>query len=115
MAGVTDSPWRFIPVRRLALNIERSIRAGTVWVTDQKNDPLLWEGVQRQVGAFLEGLWAQGALEGREAEEAYFVRCGTDTMTEEEIAAGLVRFKVGFAAMRPSEFYMLDFEQRSRS
>ena len=112
MAGSTDHPWRFIPVRRLALNIERSIRQGTGWVGEERNDPLLWEGVQREVGAFLEGLWAKGALEGSEPDEAYFVRCGMDTMAEEDVGSGIVRFKVGFAPMRPKEFYILDFEHQ---
>ena len=73
MAGFSNSPWKFIPVRRLAINIERSIREGTRWVKGEDNGPLLWQTVQTVVGRFLEGLWKQGAIIG----EADIIDCVT--------------------------------------
>lgn len=111
MAGHTGSWWKFIPIRRMAMFVERSIQEGTKWVAREPNDPLLWHAVQRNVEEFLKMLWKVGALEGATREEAYFCRCDDQTTTPDLMELNLVRFHVGFAPVRPEEFMVLEFTQ----
>lgn len=114
MAGHTGSWWKFIPVRRMALFVEQSIERGIEWVASEPNDALLWQGIQANVGSFLDDIWKRGALEGDTAEKAYFVKCDAETTTEDDIARGQVHFHVGFAPMRPEEFMVLEFTRSTR-
>lgn len=40
----------------------------------------------------------------RPPQDAYFVRCGRDTMTQDDIDHGRLIVLVGFAPVRPAEF-----------
>ncbi len=111
MAGHTSSWWKFIPVRRLAIWVERSIRNGTTWVEHEPNDPLMWAALQSNLDEFMKKLWKVGALEGKERSQAYFVRCDESTTSRNMIALNMVRFHVGFAPVRPDEFMVLEFTQ----
>ena len=51
----------------------------------------------------LDDLFRQGAFAGATPAEAYAVRCGRDTMTQADIAAGLLHVDVAFAPLRPAE------------
>jgi phage tail sheath protein FI len=59
------------------------------------------------VGAFLDGLFRQGAFHGRSARDAYFVKCDQETTTEDDCHLGTVNIVVGFAAIKPAEFLVL--------
>jgi hypothetical protein len=111
MAGHTKSWWKFIPVRRLAIWVERSLKKGTTWVEHEPNDALLWTAIQKNLEEFMYKLWKVGALEGKKKGEAYFVRCDDSTTTPNMIALNMVRFHVGFAPVRPEEFMVLEFTQ----
>jgi hypothetical protein len=111
MAGHTGSWWKFIPVRRLAIWVERSIRKGTTWVEYEPNDETLWAALQKNLDAFMMMLWKVGALEGKKRGEAYFVRCDETTTTRNMRGLNMVRFHVGFAPVRPEEFMVLEFTQ----
>ena len=100
----STSEWRYVPVRRLATMITQSIERGTRWVIFEPNDEPLWAAVRRDVGAFLHTMWRDGTLQGAKEEEAYFVRCGRDTMTQADIDAGRVIVAIGIAPLRPAEF-----------
>ncbi len=68
------------------------------------NEPTLWETLGIQVSTFLGRLWRSGLLQGERAEEAYFVRCGPDTMTAEDMAEGRVIVEVGLAVAQAGRF-----------
>ena len=105
------SEWRYVPVRRLVTMIARSIERGTRWVVFEPNDEPAWSALRRDIGAFLDGLWRAGALAGSKPEEAYFVKCGRDTMTQADIDAGAVVAVVGIAPVRPAEFIVIRIGQ----
>jgi hypothetical protein len=105
--AASGSEWKYVPIRRLALYIEQSIQAGTAWTVFEPNAEPLWAQLRNSVGAFLFTLFQQGAFPGNKPDEAYFVRCDKTTMTEEEIAAGIVNIVVGFAPIKPAEFVLL--------
>ena len=101
------SEWKYIPVRRSALFIEHSLVKGLQWVVFEPNDEPLWQRIRIQVETFLYELFRQGALQGSTPQEAYFVRCGRDTMTQNDIDNGVINILVGFAMLRPAEFVII--------
>jgi phage tail sheath protein FI len=61
----------------------------------------------REVSAYLETLHGVGALRGRTADEAYFVKCDAETNPPELTAAGVLVTSVGLALTAPAEFLVL--------
>ena len=59
------------------------------------------------VGAFLHGLYQQGAFAGNAADQAYFVRCDATTCVGSGTDAGRCGLVIGFAPLKPSEFLVL--------
>jgi phage tail sheath protein FI len=109
----SDRERRYIPVRRLVLLLEASIDRNTQWTVFETNDERLWQQVRLSVEAFMESLFRQGAFQGRSPDEAYFVRCGRDTTTENDIKLGIVNIEIGFAPLRPGEFVIIKIQQRT--
>jgi phage tail sheath protein FI len=106
-----DPEWRYVPVRRLALFIERSLDPGLRWAVSQPNGPPLWALLRQACETFLIGLFRDGAFRGARPSDAFFVRCGPDTMTPADIAAGNLNVEIGIAPVRPAEFVILRIGQ----
>lgn len=105
--------WRYVPVRRTAIFIERSIYEGIQWAVFEPNDEPLWGSLRANIGAFMNGLFRAGAFQGATAKDAYFVRCGLgDTMTQADIDRGQVIAIVGFAPLKPAEFVIIRIQQK---
>jgi phage tail sheath protein FI len=102
------SDWKYVNVRRLFVYIEASIDRGTQWAVFEPNDEPLWRQLRLQCGLFLDGLFRSGAFPARTPDEAYFVRCGRDTMTEDDIENGRLNVVVGVAPLRPAEFVIIE-------
>jgi len=105
------SEWKYIPVRRLALFIEESLYRGTQWVVFEPNDNPLWAQIRLNVGAFMNNLFRQGAFQGRTPRDAYFVKCDSETTTQNDINLGVVNILVGFAPLKPAEFVVIKLQQ----
>ncbi len=105
------SQWKYIPVRRTALYIEESLYRGTQWVVFEPNDEPLWAQIRLNVGAFLHGMFRQGAFQGATPAEAYFVKCDKDTTTQTDINSGVVNIIVGFEPLKPAEFVIISLQQ----
>lgn len=101
--------WNYVSVRRLALFLEKSIDEGTRWAVFEPNNERLWSRIRSDVGEFLHALFRQGAFQGHTPDDAFFVRCGLDTMTQADIEQGILNIQVGFAPIRPAEFVILPF------
>ena len=81
-------------------------------VVFEPNDHRLWASLRASVTAFMDGLFRAGAFQGEKASDAYFVQCGLgSTMTQGDIDAGIVRVVVGFAALKPAEFVIVQIKQ----
>lgn len=115
LAGTdTDaSDWQYLPVRRLALHIERSVLRGTDWVVFEPNDETLWARLRAAVGDFLFDLFRRGAFQGGHPGQAYLVRCDRSTMSADDIAHGRVQLLIGFAPLKPGEFVTVRLTLRS--
>jgi uncharacterized protein len=103
--------YKYIPVRRLALFLEESLYRGTQWVVFEPNDEPLWAQIRLNIGAFMNNLFRQGAFQGRTPQEAYFVKCSSETTTQNDINLGIVNVIVGFAPLKPAEFVVIKFQQ----
>ncbi|MGQ0571099.1 MAG: phage tail sheath family protein, partial [Armatimonadota bacterium] len=102
---------KYIPVRRTTLFIEESLYRGTKWVVFEPNDEPLWAQIRLNVGAFMQGLFRQGAFAGRTPREAYFVKCDRETTTQDDVNRGIVNILVGFAPLKPAEFVIIKIQQ----
>jgi uncharacterized protein len=105
------SEWKYIPVRRTALYIEESLYRGTQWVVFEPNDEPLWSQIRLNVGAFMHNLFLQGAFQGKTPQEAYLVKCDSETTTQNDINLGVVNILVGFAPLKPAEFVVIRIQQ----
>jgi phage tail sheath protein FI len=103
--------YKYVPVRRLALFIEESLFRGTKFVVFEPNAEPLWAQIRLNVGAFMNGLFRQGAFQGQTPRDAYFVRCDKDTTTQNDIDLGIVNIIVGFSPLKPAEFVVIQIQQ----
>src|SRR5262249_29721918 len=110
-ADAAASEWKYVPVRRLALFLEESLYRGTQWVVFEPNDEPLWAQIRLNIGAFMQGLFRQGAFQGKTPAEADFVKCDRETRTKKDINPGIVKFGVGCAPLKPAEFVIFQPQQ----
>ena len=107
----SDPAWRYVNVRRLFNYVEASIERGTQWVVFEPNDENLWARVRRDVGAFLTGVWRDGALFGATPAQAFFVKCDADNNPADVRDRGQLIIDVGLAPVKPAEFVVFRFSQ----
>jgi phage tail sheath protein FI len=109
----SDSAWRYINVRRLFIFLEASIDAGTQWVVFEPNDEPTWARVRQSITNFLTTQWRNGALQGKTASEAFFVKCDRTTMTQDDIDNGRLICVIGVAPVKPAEFVIFRIQQKT--
>ena len=112
LAG-NDNEWRYVPVRRLFIFVEESIKKATEFVVFEPNDGNTWLRVKTMIENFLTNLWKDGALAGATPKDAFFVKVGlNETMTADDILNGKLIIEIGMAAVRPAEFIILKFSHK---
>jgi len=110
-ADAAADEYKYVPVRRTALFIEESLYRGLKWVVFEPNDEPLWAQIRLNVGAFMHNLFRQGAFQGKTPREGYFVKCDSETTTQNDINLGIVNIVVGFAPLKPAEFVIIKLQQ----
>lgn len=105
----------YVNVRRLLLFIESSIVQSLQWTVFQPNDEQLWSEVTRVVEDFLADLWRSAAFVGAKPEEAFFVRCDSTTMTQDDIANGRLFVQIGVAPTHPPEFVIMRISAKAQA
>jgi phage tail sheath protein FI len=108
-----DAQWKYVNVRRLFIFVEESIDEGVQWVVFEPNSEPTWDRVRRSISNFLESVWRSGALMGTQPEEAFYVRCDRTTMTQQEIDTGQLVVYIGLAPVKPAEFVVLRYSQKT--
>ncbi len=112
LAG-NDNEWRYVPVRRFVIMLEKSLKKSIQWAVFEPNDAKLWVKVKGMIENFLTVKWREGALMGSMPEYAYYVKVGLgQTMTELDIQEGRLNIEVGFAPLKPAEFIVLKFSHK---
>ncbi len=113
LAGSDDlgSEWKYIPIRRLALFLEESLFRGTKWVVFEPNDEPLWASIRLNLNAFMNSLFRQGAFQGSTPDKAFYVKCDSETTTQNDRNLGIVNIEVGFAPLKPAEFVIIKIQQ----
>jgi uncharacterized protein len=110
-ADALTSQWKYVPIRRTALFLEESLYRSTQWVVFEPNDEPLWAAIRLNVGSFMQTLFLKGAFQGKTPDQAYFVKCDSETTTQTDIDNGVVNILVGFAPLYPAEFVVIQIEQ----
>jgi phage tail sheath protein FI len=108
-----NAQWKYVNVRRLFMFVEESVEQGTQWVVFEPNDEFTWARVTRSIENFLTSVWRGGALMGTTPDEAFQVRCDRTTMTQDDIDNGRLICLIGMAPVKPAEFVILRFSQRT--
>ena len=105
------SEWKYITIRRMALYLEESLHRGSKWTVFEPNDDLLWAQIRSTFGAFMAGLFRQGAFQGTKPSDAFFIKCDETTTTQDDIDAGRINIVVGFAPLKPAEYIVIYIQQ----
>jgi hypothetical protein len=99
-----EPAWRHVGARRVFLTMSRWVERFMSELALEPNDVRLWVRIMRELTAYLDGLFERGALNGRSPDEAFFVKCDSETNPPEVIDAGMVVTNVGLALAAPAEF-----------
>ena len=110
-ADAAASEWKYLPIRRLALFLEESLRQGLTWVVFEPNDEPLWGQIRLNVESFMQGLFQRGAFAGTSPRQAYYVLCDRSNNPQGDVNLGIVNIEIGFAPLRPAEFVVLKLRQ----
>jgi uncharacterized protein len=103
----SDDQWKYIPVRRLTLFLERSLARGLNWAVFEPNDESLWILLRSSVKTFMWSLWNQGAFKGQTPDEAFLVKGGRDVTMPTDLKSGRTVLLVGFAPTKALDFVLL--------
>jgi hypothetical protein len=107
----SDPEWRYINVRRLFNFVSQTLMEGTQWSVFEPNDERLWLKLRASIANFLTNMWRGGALFGTSPEQAFFVKCDSETNPPEVIEAGQVICEVGISPVKPAEFVIFRLSQ----
>ncbi len=102
-----DPEWQSVGARRVFLTMGCWLERFLTELTYEPNDVRLWVRIMREVTAYLDGLFQRGALKGRTPDEAFFVKCDSETNPPEVTEAGMVVTIVGVALAAPAEFIVV--------
>ncbi|MCO4748105.1 MAG: phage tail sheath family protein [Proteobacteria bacterium] len=111
LATKSDPSWKYINVRRLFIMVEQSIMGGMQWAVFEPNDQTLWKKLGRDVRAYLMRVWRSGALFGADPDQAFYVKCDSETNPRYLIDAGQVNIQVGISPVKPAEFVVFSIGQ----
>lgn len=104
---------RHVNVRRLIQTLARWLEFRLADLTMEPNDSMLWNRVSRAITDHLVGLFEAGALRGRIASDAFYVKCDAETNPPELRDAGVMVCEIGLAPLAPQEFITIRLVQRS--
>lgn len=96
-----DEAYRPANINRLACAIVRAARVAGETSVFENNGQHLWLRLRERLEDLLAGLWAEGALGGESAAEAFEVRCDRSTMTQADLDAGRLICVISFTAAAP--------------
>lgn len=99
-----DLEWTHISVRRLVDWLKAQLMHDLAFAPFEPNGPSLWDAMARIATRRVRAVFDAGALAGRSAAEAFFVRCDETTTPRSAQDAGQAIMLVGVAPAAPAEF-----------
>lgn len=102
-----EPAWLYINVRRLFLNAVRWIESNMRSVAFESNDTQLWARIGRELTTYFNHLFERGALKGRTAREAFYIKCDAETNPPDGQDKGEVVAEIGLAPALPNEFVVV--------
>jgi len=99
--------YQYVNVRRLIITVLRWAEHNLMGIVFEPNDISLWTRIARELTVYCESLWQKGALQGQELEEAFYVKCDSETNPVEVRNVGQVVAEVGLAPTTPAEFIVI--------
>lgn len=96
-----DEAYRPANVSRLMSALVRAARVLGEQSVFENNGEALWNRLHDRFTNLMTGLWAEGALAGASAAEAFEVRCDRSTMTQADLDSGRVIVRISFTAAMP--------------
>ncbi len=106
-ATTVDTNWQYVNIRRLFIYLEQSIQRGIRGAVFEPNNIALWEKLKRTIRAFLMTQWRDGALFGKTAEEAFYIRIDDVLNPFSEQALGRLNIEIGVRPSYPAEFIVV--------
>lgn len=105
LSGQPD--WLYVPVVRLFLALTAWLKYRMDQFVFESHTPELWQAVERAIAAYCRDLMDSGALAGRDAESAYFVKCDAELNPSQARDTGRLVAVVGLAPALPAEFVVV--------
>lgn len=109
--SASDPLWRYVPVRRLFLMVERSLRDAVQWAVFLPNTDITRRDLASTIAGFLYRVWEQGGLDGRSSQEAYSVRCDEENNPDVDVRDGFLTVDIELRPVFPAEVVRLRFRQ----
>jgi phage tail sheath protein FI len=103
--------WGYVPVRRMALFLEQTLKLNLTWVIFEPNDEPLWIAIRTTIESFMLSLFHQGAFAGTKPSDSFQVKCDSSTTTPDDVNNGRVNIIVAFAPLKPAEFVIVKIAQ----
>ncbi len=107
LAGKNESEWLYINVRRLFLTLGRWFEINMQSILFEPNDFKLWSRIIRELTAYLNDLFKQGALKGSTPGDAFYIKCDAETNPPEIRDKGVVVTEVGLSPVTANEFIIV--------
>jgi phage tail sheath protein FI len=111
LATQSNPEYRYVPIRRMASFLKKSLFRGTQWVVFEPNDEPLWSAIRFNINAFMLTQFRSGAFQGGKPADAFFVKCDGENNIQATIDAGQVHILVAFAPLKPAEFVIIHIQQ----
>jgi phage tail sheath protein FI len=109
---LSDRPeLRYVNVTRLILALTRELERNLRDLVFEPHNAALWAAIEDRVRGYLRALFERGALKGRSASEAFYVKCNEETNSVEQRDAGMLVAQIGLAATAPAEFVIVRITQ----
>ncbi|GHO83194.1 phage tail sheath subtilisin-like domain-containing protein [Dictyobacter formicarum] len=106
-APLDQVAWRYINVRRLFIFVEQSLIESLRWAVFEPNNPGLWKKLERTISEFLSRVWRSGALFGKKASDAFYVKIDEELNPPSVQELGQIIIEIGIAPVRPAEFVIV--------
>lgn len=104
---------RHCTVRRVLTFIQRSIYLSSRWAVFEPNTWTLWLQLTAQVEIFLESLYNAGVIVGTSPDDAFFVKCDSDTNPPDAVEAGQITMQIFVRPARSTEVMLIEVKHRS--